>query len=173
MALKGKYMSVETGSAGGVGFVGGAVEAGGFSAHGIGIGAEITALSAPIVNEGPVGAGFRLEDTMPYIIGTSNPIEQIVVEPSAPLVIREAESIAAAAWEPLIVNEVIEEANHWLGITEPNVEQISQEIATLPSVARNDACNESIVKLLISFSIKVKSLFFKCLAILARFLDGV
>lgn len=115
MALKGKYMSVEAGSAGGVGFVGSAVEAGGFSAPGIGIG---------IVNEGPVGAGFRLENTMPYIIGTSNPIEQIAVEPSAPLVIREAESIAAAAWEPEVSEPQIS-GPIWNG-------QITEQLLVIP-----------------------------------------
>lgn len=55
-----------------------------------GIGAEITALSSPIINEGPVGSGFRLTDTVPLAVNSFS-------ELNAANAVFEAESILSQA----------------------------------------------------------------------------
>ena len=90
-----------------------------------------------IVNEGPVGPGFKLENTMPYTLGEITFNEKPLVAPSEQVlnvadVISEAESILSQARiltpiappqpEPLVENSVVVEARHWLGLIEPRIE---------------------------------------------------
>lgn len=70
-----------------------AIEAGGFSVSGFGIGAEITTLSSSIINESPVGNDFRLSDTVPLAINTFS-------ELNAANAVFEAESILSQAAKP-------------------------------------------------------------------------
>lgn len=104
-------MSVEGGSCAGAVGVGAAVSMG----PSIGVSIPSMEMGSPfstIVNEGLRPIAF-LENTMPLTVNRFNPIGEIVFKPSEPLVIRQAESIAAVAWEksrPLVPAEVVSQA---------------------------------------------------------------
>lgn len=108
------------------------------------------------INEEPVGADFNLrKDTMPYIIGEPNLIEQ-VFEPKAPLVIREAENIVARLWDPIeaidtsVFTEqaVLDEANHWLGIGIDQANEIVPIVSLIPDQLQNQIQNDQRVGIL-------------------------
>lgn len=99
-----------------------------------------------IVNEGPVSL-HALENTMPLTLNRFNPLGEIVFKPSGPSVIeqaavptgtRQAEAVAAQAWESSELNaaDAIAEANQILGIHDTSLRAIRQPAESV-AILRN------------------------------------